>query len=222
MKRQVHCSFRQLQHGRAQGRELANEFIRLPTKFLRREDLVDEAHRLGFRRVDDVSGQQQFQRAVPSHKPGENDRRHRRKHSHLDLRLAESGSLGRDDHVAKGGQFTAAAERHPVDERHRGQSDGMKEPEHPVKLFDHFRYFVRRVVANGDTGGKCLSLVVDRENLHVLLRLNARDGIMDFAEHGDVDDIQGRQIEADPGNSVFDCAQDASISIRHRVNPHSS
>jgi hypothetical protein len=205
----VHRPLCQSQYRTAQRREFADEFVRLFPKALGRNDPVDEADRLGLGGLDDIARQQQFQRPVPADEAWKEDRGHRGKDSHLDFRLAESGPVRGDNHIAENGQFTATAQGHPIDQRQAGDGKCIEKTEHAVKLLNHFLYLVGRMVLNGDPSRKGFPLVVDDEHFQITRGVDARKGAMHLPDHGDVYDVQRWLIQSNPRHTLSDFADDA-------------
>ena len=186
----------QFQYRTAQRREFADEFVRLFTKALGRSDFVDEADRLGLSGFDDIARQEQFQRPVAPNEVWKEDRGHRGKDSYLDFRLAESGPVRGENHIAGNGKLAATAQGHSIDQRQAGDGKGIEKTEHAVKLLNHFPYLVGRMVFDGDPSRKSFSLVVDDEHFQIPRGVDSCKRTMQLPDHGDVYDVQRWLIQS--------------------------
>ena len=80
------------------------------------------------------------------------DRRHRRKYSQLDLRLAKPGPVAGDNDIATGNQFAAAAQCRTVHYRNRGFGNLRQQTKNVVKGIEHLEDGFRKMLFDRDSG----------------------------------------------------------------------
>ena len=145
------------------------------------------------------------------------NRRHRRKHAQLDLGLSKPRPRAGDDYVAGGHQFTAAAQRRPINYGNRRPRDQLEVAKDSVERIEHLRNRFFHVLFRRDARAKRATAGVgvkyNRRQLTLLRTLIER--VVDLAHHRDVKDIQRRAAERDPRDAIVDLELDVLEFLSH-------
>ena len=156
-----------------------------------------------FPRCDGTPCQDPLRRALGPYEIGEGGYRDRREAADVDLGQAEPGALLADDEIAACGQLEASPQ---ADTAHGGDADAVaacQGAEDRVKAAQHPLDPLGGVVLDIHSGREsAISGSGQDDEVGLVLREDGRESFSQLQDGGDVENVERRPVEEDPGDAA--------------------